>query len=75
LNKGELTYIFIEQPVQVVRRYQNGFEAIKKSPQSSREADVLVKEKDGEAWLGITFSLPLRAMADLRSTPVPKEKF
>lgn len=75
LNKGDLTYVFIEQPGAALRKFPNGFEAITKSPLTTREADVVVKEKDNEAWLGLTFSLPRRAMADMRNNPVPREKF
>ncbi len=75
LNKGDLTYVFIEQTGAALRKFPNGFEAITKSPPTTREADVQVKEQDKEAWLGITFSLPRRAMADMRNTPVPREKF
>lgn len=75
LNKGDLTYVFIEQPGALLRKLSNGFEAITKSALTTREADVAVKEKDNEAWLGVTFSLPRRAMTDLRNTQVPKEKF
>jgi hypothetical protein len=75
LNKGDLTYVFIEQPGPALRRYPNGFDAITQSPPTTREADVVVKEQDKEAWLGVTFSLPRRAMADMRNTPVSREKF
>jgi len=69
LNKGDLTYVFIEQPGSALRSYPNGFDAITRSPLTTREADVVVKEQGQEAWLGVTFSLPRRAMADIRKTP------
>jgi len=75
LNKGELTYVFVEQPAGALKAFPNGVEAIMKSPPTTREADVAVREKDNEAWLSVMFSLPRRAMEDLRNTPVPKEKF
>jgi hypothetical protein len=36
---------------------------------------VVVREKDKEAVISVSFSLPRRAMQDLQKTPVPKEKF
>ena len=75
LNKGELTYVFVEQPAQALKVFTNGVDAIMKSPPTTREADVVVREKGNEAWLSVMFSLPRRAMEDLRNTPVPKEKF
>lgn len=75
LNKGELTYMFIEQPGPALRAFQNGYEAITKSPLTTREADLVVREKDKEAVISVSFSLPRRAMQDLQKTPVPKEKF
>ena len=75
LNKGDLVYMFIEQPRSALRAFSTGFEAILKSPPTTREADVLVKEKDKEAIVSVVFSLPRRVMQDLQSTPAPKEKF
>jgi hypothetical protein len=75
LEKGQLTYFFFEQPGQKLGMFRNAVEAIMGSPATAREADVVLKEKDNQAHIGVTFSLPLRASQDMRSAPVPKEKF
>jgi hypothetical protein len=75
LEKGQLTYFFFEQPGQKLGTFRNAVEAIMGSPATAREADVMLKEKDNQAHIGVTFSLPLRASQDMRSAPVPKEKF
>lgn len=75
LNKGDLTYMFIEQPAPSLSSYGSGLEAIMESPLTTREADMVVREKNRRAFISVTFSLPRRAMQDLQNTPVPKEKF
>jgi hypothetical protein len=75
LEKGQLTYIFLEQAGPKLALFRNTFEAVMGSPATAREADVVLKEKDNQAHIGVTFSLPLRARQDLRNAPVPKEKF
>lgn len=75
LEKGQLTYFFFEQPGPKLAAFRNAVEAIMGSPATAREADVVLKEKDKQAHIGVTFSLPLRARQDMRNAPVPREKF
>jgi hypothetical protein len=75
LEKGQLTYLFFEQPGQRLGLFRNAVEAIMSSPATAREADVVLREKDKQAHIGVTFSLPLRARQDMRNAPVPREKF
>jgi hypothetical protein len=75
LERGDLTYMFLERPMTELRLYRNGVEAIVESPATAREVDIKVLEKGGESFISASFSLPRRSMAEMRQTPVPKEKF
>jgi len=75
LSSGELTYLFFEQPARALKVFPNSVDAMIKSPRTARRAEVIVREKDDEAWLSVRFSLPRLASEDLIKTPVPKEKF
>ena len=75
LNREEITYVFLERPLEELRKFANVVEAIEKSPATMREADITIAKVEGSAYIGVSFSLPRRALADMQNAPVKREKF
>lgn len=75
LNREEITYVFFERSLEDLRKFANVVEAVEKSPATMREADVSVAKSDGSTYIGVSFSLPRRALTDMQNAPVKREKF
>lgn len=58
LNQGQLTYVFLEQPAETVRKYTSAHAATAAAPRSTRSAELIVADTDGESALLIKFMLP-----------------
>lgn len=77
LRSGQLSYIFIEESPQALRKAQtaSGAEAI--APDNARKVEMKVIEDDGEAFLMVEFSLPRLNQKRMQETMknVKSEKF
>jgi hypothetical protein len=75
LNAGYLNYIFLEGDFEKHAKHATVVDAILKGPLDQREVDVMVEQEGSETYLRIAFSLPGRAMKDIRNAPAKTEKF
>lgn len=75
LNAGYLNYVFLEGDLEKHARHPTVVDAVMKGPLDQREVDVTVEQEGAETWLRITFSLPRRALSDIRDAPAKTEKF
>jgi len=75
LNAGYLNYIFLEGDLEKHARHPTVVDAVMKGPLDQREVDVIVEEEGAQTWLRIVFSLPRRALSDIRDAPAKTEKF
>lgn len=77
LRAGQLSYIFIEETPQTVRKAETASEAEANASEHARKVEMKVVEDDGEAFLIVEFSLPrlnLKRMQDTMKN-VRGEKF
>jgi hypothetical protein len=72
LSGGQLTYVFLESPIEDLKKYKGAVDAITKLPAKTRELDMTVAEDEESAQIVLKFGLPKITM---RSVKVSKEKF
>jgi hypothetical protein len=77
LNQGQLTYTFIEQPAQDIRKFKSAHAAISNAPNTARSAELIVFDDAEQSALLIKFQLPKLFLENMRNSVknTPKEDF
>lgn len=77
LSQGQLTYTFIEQSGDVVRRFSTASAAAFAAPETARLAELVVYEDEYESTLLVKFSLPTLSRESARESMqrMPVEDF
>ena len=77
LRSGHLSYIFIEETPQAIRKAQTAFEAEANALEHARKVEMKAIEEDGEAFLIVEFSLPRLNQKRMQETMknIKSEKF
>jgi hypothetical protein len=77
LNDGQLSYFFIEEPVDMLVKFASATQAERESGKTKRSAQIIVSEDADGAYLVTEFSLPRRDVEQMQKTMqgVKGEKF
>ncbi|ROZ81570.1 hypothetical protein EF096_17405 [Pseudomonas neustonica] len=77
LNQGQLTYTFIEQPPEVVRRFRTAHALASGAPDTARTAELIVMDNAEHSVLMVKFTLPKLFLESARESvqQLPVEDF